>query len=108
MQKVSLTLRVDAEDLERWKAQSGGNLSEWIRGTLNEAAVENELAEKRSRRNERATPDKRQDRGRQNDSLSDMAGGSSGSSNPGKCPHHKAKGELCYKCDQKFGNPVIG
>jgi hypothetical protein len=25
----------------------------------------------------------------------------------GQCPHHKLKGELCYKCDPKFGNPVI-
>ena len=23
------------------------------------------------------------------------------------CPHRKAKGELCYKCDSQFGNPVI-
>lgn len=26
---------------------------------------------------------------------------------PGKCPHHKMRGELCYKCDKKFGLPVI-
>ena len=23
------------------------------------------------------------------------------------CPHHKRKGELCYKCDPKFGYPAI-
>lgn len=25
----------------------------------------------------------------------------------GKCLHHKQRGELCYKCDPKFGNPVL-
>jgi hypothetical protein len=25
----------------------------------------------------------------------------------GKCPHHKMKGEVCYKCDHKFGMPLI-
>ena len=25
----------------------------------------------------------------------------------GKCPHKKMKGELCYKCDAKFGMPKI-
>ena len=23
------------------------------------------------------------------------------------CAHHKGRGQLCYKCDSKFGNPVI-
>ena len=23
------------------------------------------------------------------------------------CAHHKGRGQLCYKCDPKFGNPVI-
>jgi hypothetical protein len=39
MQKVSHTIRVNAEDLERWKksAKSAGinNLSEWMRQVLN-------------------------------------------------------------------------
>ena len=26
----------------------------------------------------------------------------------GDCPHRKRKGELCYKCDPKFGYPAIG
>lgn len=26
---------------------------------------------------------------------------------PGICPHHKQRGELCYKCDKKFGLPKI-
>lgn len=25
-----------------------------------------------------------------------------------KCEHHKQRGELCYKCDAKFGLPKIG
>lgn len=24
-----------------------------------------------------------------------------------KCPHHKLRGELCYKCDDKFGMPKV-
>ena len=39
MQKISLTIRVDLGDLERWKRASGGvegNLSEWIRVVLND------------------------------------------------------------------------
>lgn len=24
-----------------------------------------------------------------------------------KCPHRKQKGELCYKCDQKWGFPCL-
>jgi hypothetical protein len=23
------------------------------------------------------------------------------------CPHHKQKGELCYRCDPRWGFPVI-
>lgn len=23
------------------------------------------------------------------------------------CPHHKRRGDLCYKCDSKFGLPAI-
>lgn len=26
---------------------------------------------------------------------------------PGKCPHKKMRGELCYKCDKRFGLPTI-
>ena len=25
----------------------------------------------------------------------------------GKCPHRKQKGELCYKCDPKWGFPCL-
>lgn len=25
----------------------------------------------------------------------------------GKCPHKKMRGELCYKCDKKFGMPKL-
>ena len=25
----------------------------------------------------------------------------------GMCPHHKMKGEVCYKCDHKFGMPAL-
>ena len=38
MQKVTLTIRVDAEDLEKWQKQAGERkLSAWIRERLNEA-----------------------------------------------------------------------
>ena len=37
MQKISLTIRVDAHDLAAWQEQAGGNLSRWIRERLNEA-----------------------------------------------------------------------
>jgi hypothetical protein len=39
MQKISLTIRVDADDLTRWKASAkrlGISTSVWIRGVLNE------------------------------------------------------------------------
>jgi hypothetical protein len=35
MQKISLTIRVDEQDLRWWKAASGSNLSGWIRAVLN-------------------------------------------------------------------------
>lgn len=34
-QKLTLTIRVDGTDLEKWRKASGGNLSGWIRDTLN-------------------------------------------------------------------------
>ena len=36
MQKISLTIRVDAHDLAAWQVQAGGNRSRWIRERLNE------------------------------------------------------------------------
>jgi hypothetical protein len=39
--------------------------------------------------------------------AADLPSESSEAFTSGACPHHKRKGELCYKCDTKWGNPVI-
>lgn len=84
---------LDAAELAEWQRKAGkGGLSAWIRGRCNEGASSAE----------------RQDSGWKGDSLPDLARRPSRSSDSaGICPHHKQRGELCYRCDYRFGNPVI-
>lgn len=100
VQKISLTIRIDATDLERWKQAAtaeGLNLSEWMRRRCASNGVGvTELAEP-----------KRQKLSKLASSLPNTSVGAP-ELKPGQCPHHKLRGELCYKCDPKFGNPAVG
>lgn len=127
MQKVSLTIRVDAEDLERWKAKSSGNLSEWIRYHLNNAEqieqgriVRGDTPVEAPRGRHRGGARSRHSAAVKRDSDSGAKVSSAGNlhstehspaeprvSAEAACPHRKRAGEVCYKCDPKFGYPVI-
>ena len=84
MQKISLTIRVDAAELERWRAQADGNLSAWIRGRCN-AHNANSAREVDSRASA--------------DGGAIAAGGEVAKKRvPKTCPHGKSKGEHCWQC----------
>lgn len=100
MNDKTFKLRVPTKDLELWKlaaSKTNMSLAVWIRN-LCDSEVQmcglercNEL---RPRPDEATkVPEVRQE----------VSGAPKGE----VCPHKKAKGSLCYKCDPKFGNPVI-
>lgn len=113
-------IRVDGWDLEQWRARStdmGLTLSEWVRRKCNEANVEVSGTETRrvhegrvSRRLARqvSTGEASKDTPRKPPKERDMAAHAEAESpSISCCPHKKSKGELCYKCDPKFGLPSI-
>lgn len=91
MNDGTFKLRVPTNELEAWREKAKVekiSIAEWIRRKCNE-----------------------DDTG-----LSNGEGGSTGKQRVrvdnfvmagllAKCPHHKMKGELCYKCDEQFGVP---
>jgi hypothetical protein len=100
---TTLKLRVTERAVERWKkaaVESGCTLSEWIRRRCDGGLVLGEKAEEVSKPQNvpfKADHPASERRGRVR----------YGKAVAGKCPHHKERMELCYKCDPKFGNPVI-
>lgn len=97
-----MTFRFDNTDVDTWRkmAKEGGfTLSEWIRRRCNrvEVARPGVTAENENRVHEAV----RKARG--------VGVAERGTSAPvGACEHRKREGELCYKCDAKFGRPTIG
>lgn len=90
----SFRLRINAEDLERWRREARGKpLAEWIRGKCNRGDIADvdallqgsEVIEEPTGKVYVPAAVKRVE----------------------KCRHGKQKGELCYRCDAKWGYPVI-
>lgn len=82
-------MRLPMEEFEEWRKNataSGQSLAAWIRERCGK---------------EEKMKDVKQERGVQVVEESFLP------SKPGKCPHGKMKGELCYKCDSRFGLPAI-
>ena len=100
MNDTTFKLRVPTSELEAWRAKAGKRgLSAWIRERCNAKAVESMQAQPREVKE-----------GFRKE-VFDVRMPSSGSDSvraPRTCIHHKERGSLCYKCDPKFGNPVIG
>lgn len=104
---ATIKFRLPSTELKRWKARAGGNLSAWIREMCNEGQRYSDIG----------TPTKKPNRrGSAGVMGSAGAGGTERDSSPisprmgqdaGACPHHKRRGELCYKCDPKFGKPEV-
>jgi len=87
--ETTFKLRVTGDEYEEWKGKakaSGQSLAAWIRERCGK---------------EEKMKDVKQERGVQVVEESFLP------SKPGKCPHGKMKGELCYKCDSRFGLPAI-
>lgn len=91
---TTFKLRINTEDLERWRREARGKyLAEWIRGKCNGgdiAAVDallqrSEVIEEPTGKVYVPAPVKRVE----------------------KCRHGKQRGELCYKCDVKWGYPCL-
>ena len=92
-------------------AGGAGRLSEWSRERLLEQLADNsdmrpERAVHMARR--RTVPGSNPGRagGAREPDFGKSAAEASVSSQ--RCEHHKQRGELCYKCDTKFGLPKIG
>lgn len=95
MNDTTFKLRVPTSELADWREKAGKRgLSAWIRGRCNAAETVQGL-----QNHKRATD------GGEVSSGSIRADGGLGEREA--CAHHKQKGSLCYKCDPKFGNPVI-
>ncbi len=112
MNDAEFKLRVPTEELERWRREAGKRgLSAWIRGRCNgedhpgEGVREDKAVRVGKRRVDAVTEVVA---GEEKASVEAKRGSSVGAVLPrGKCPHHKEKGELCYKCDHQFGWPKI-
>jgi len=92
MTKIPLTIRVESCDLESWQrtaTKAGLTLSEWLRRTANADVPGSNPGRVDSAREPR---------------FGKRAAEASVSH---QCIHKKERGELCYKCDPKFGNPEI-
>ena len=98
MTKKLMSFRFEDTDVNTWSIQASIQrltLSEWIRRQCNEHSNGSEIHKDVPR----------------------MAGNGAGAGSAGAaepvfgnasvCAHHKGRGQLCYKCDPKFGNPVI-
>ena len=101
IERSRLVVYLESSDLQRLTEQArseGKALVEWARETLL-GELENNSDVPRPRRVRVA------ERGigapERPETLVSVASGH------GKCEHRKAKGELCYKCDPKFGLPAI-
>ena len=118
MPKIPMTLRVENCDLEQWQrsaTEAGLSVSEWIRRACNAESlipcfVDDDKNGENSgmRRDEGVSLEKRSTRrnvGRvgaiENVVHETLRNGV-------KCAHGKQRGELCYKCDGKFGMPNLG
>lgn len=96
---VRLQVYLEREDLQRIteRARSEGKLlSEWAREKLL-AGVEDNPGVRREAGAVRVA--------KRRIGSGPVAQGSAVAT--GSCPHHKRRGELCYKCDPKFGLPAI-
>lgn len=91
----SFRLRVNAEDLERWRREARGKpLAEWIRGQCDRgdiAAVDSLL--QRSEVIE--------------EPIGKVYVPAAAVKRVAKCRHGKQRGDLCYKCDVKWGYPCL-
>lgn len=98
--KKPIQIRVDDSDLEDWTRKAGEadlSLSEWIRRKCNRESIVSDAV----LRDVRETTKRH---------IQQQVLAERGVPEPGywdKCPHHKMRGELCYKCDPKFGMPQV-
>ncbi len=93
MERCQINLRVDPEELGDWVRQSGEaglSLSEWVRRRCNQKPIVSDKILREVRETTKAHIQQQVLLAR-----------------TGKCPHHKMRGELCYKCDAKFGMPKV-
>jgi hypothetical protein len=112
MNDTTVKIRVPTEELKRWREESGKRgLSAWIRERCNgkDHSSEGVREGKTVRVGKRGFDAvERVVAGEENTSVEAKRGPSVGVVFPrGKCPHHKERGEVCYKCDHQFGMPSI-
>ena len=114
--RARLVLYVEHGDLARMTERArreGKLLAEWAREALLEGLADKSVLERGNisgvAQSGRAPKPARESVVEQ--PVATGHNGEAAGSNPApatKCPHHKQRGELCYKCDPKFGLPKIG
>jgi hypothetical protein len=103
-----LKVYLDDTDFQRITAsakEAGISISEWVRGRCDQKVPTLEPSKSRpDRNNARKRPPGIEP---PNDGPDTRPRGQSGPTPTEICPHHKQRGELCYKCDPKFGRPQV-
>jgi hypothetical protein len=121
MNDAVFKLRVPTSELETWRnvaTSKGVSLAEWIRGQCNA----NGTTDKDVQRPAEGRILRRRNRTHKPDTGSvativvptnefcahkDVPTSQLVPTVKRMCPHHHQRGELCYKCDSKFGQPAL-
>lgn len=126
-ERARIVVYVEAKDLEILTARARTEhktVVEYVRGLITEDLAGPHLAsitkdsleslrdnlpmEKRMRKPSRRQPVTAPDVARKDIAVvQETASARTPEQASGMCPHHKKLGEVCYKCDPKFGYPVI-
>lgn len=109
MNDKMIKLRISADELKDWKFKaemSGQTLSAWIRDTCNEPMITRIRGEQATKILEKKLPIAPNSPAPTLQEYNDFRG-TAALAGAECCSHRKRVGEVCYKCDPKFGYPVI-